>query len=374
MTIKVCFIILGLHFSGAENVLVQYLKGNEKLEPYFVFVFSGKAKKQFAKEFGESKCFEMKMSYHKNELRFIPRLAQWRIAPKLKEILSSIEPDLIYTNNTLESMLCGNLVTKINIPAFAHIHDMKNAYGTFIKVIETNKALKNYTRVFTVSEACKHSWNNENMDVVYNGIPQYYYTIEKNNAKKDGFCIGYVGMISRRKGADMLVKLVREIKEVNWHIAYNLIQDGFEDQIEYLKTQSNVMTSMNVLPENMPSFFDGLDMLIIPSRQDPLPTVAIEAMARHKLVVGFNVGGISELIGNNELIVDGISEKVLKDKIYEIISWSQEKRFLMQENLYIKAKEKFSQEKKRQIINQAIEAVVQNSVSEVSNTNQGDRC
>ena len=46
----------------------------------------------------------------------------------------------------------------------------------------------------------------------------------------------------------------------------------------------------------------------------------------------------------------------------------------MQENLYIKAKEKFSQEKKRQIINQAIEAVVQNSVSEVSNTNQGDRC
>ena len=43
---KVIFVILGLDFSGAENVLIQYLDGNSEIDPYFVFIYEGNAAQQ----------------------------------------------------------------------------------------------------------------------------------------------------------------------------------------------------------------------------------------------------------------------------------------------------------------------------------------
>ncbi|MCV6602927.1 MAG: glycosyltransferase, partial [Cohaesibacter sp.] len=47
---------------------------------------------------------------------------------------------------------------------------------------------------------------------------------------------------------------------------------------------------------------DGADMLILPSRQEGLPRVVIEAMARALPVVSNNIGGASELLDHRQMI------------------------------------------------------------------------
>lgn len=49
---KVLFVILGLDFSGAENVLIQYLDGNSEIDPYFAFIYEGNAAQHFNEKFG----------------------------------------------------------------------------------------------------------------------------------------------------------------------------------------------------------------------------------------------------------------------------------------------------------------------------------
>ena len=74
---KVIFVILGLDFSGAENVLIQYLDGNSEIDPYFVFIYEGNAAQHFSERFGASKVFQLKICYIKNELRFLPKVTQY---------------------------------------------------------------------------------------------------------------------------------------------------------------------------------------------------------------------------------------------------------------------------------------------------------
>lgn len=52
---KILFVILGLDFSGAENVLIQYLDGNNEIDPYFAFIYNGAASIEFAKSLEQAK-------------------------------------------------------------------------------------------------------------------------------------------------------------------------------------------------------------------------------------------------------------------------------------------------------------------------------
>lgn len=361
MSIKVCFVILGIDFSGAENVLYQYLDGNSDIDPFFVFIYKGKAYEKFTQLKGKECCIQLDIPYCKNVLRFFPWIAQRMIGEKLIQTVDKIYPDVIYANNTLETMLCGNVVKKLKIPAFGHIHDMRDSYGTPMKVKATEKAFQNYTKIFTVSEACKASWCKQSLEVVYNGIPSKYYSDQICKKENKTFTVGYVGMISKRKGSDMLFDVIQRNTDYEWHIAYNIVQDDMEHYVETAERLPMVDIVKNIKADDMLAFYDGIDLLVIPSRHDPLPTVAIEAMARHKLVIGFRVGGVPELIGDERLIINGISSIALERKITEIMGWSKEQRKEISEAMHDRAKKMFSLEKKRKTINQTLKDAVDNA-------------
>jgi glycosyltransferase involved in cell wall biosynthesis len=64
------------------------------------------------------------------------------------------------------------------------------------------------------------------------------------------------------------------------------------------------------------SLLDSSDLFIIPSATEGLPRVVIEAMARGLPVIGSNVGGIPELVRNNDLFkvgdTNGLTELILR--------------------------------------------------------------
>jgi glycosyltransferase involved in cell wall biosynthesis len=80
----------------------------------------------------------------------------------------------------------------------------------------------------------------------------------------------------------------------------------------------NVKFTGNLLPEDIPCIMSSLDLLLLPSLNEGMPRVTLEALALGVPVIGSNVGGIPESIGEencfdlDEKFVKNISTRALE--------------------------------------------------------------
>ncbi len=160
------------------------------------------------------------------------------------------------------------------------------------------------------------------------------------------FRIGLVGEISKRKGADRWKNIFQRIVENCQDVEFVVIGEGLSEP-EFAK---NVKASISGLPvtflgrrEDMKEQYAGLDVILVLSRQDPLPTVIIEAGFSGVPAVGTRVGGIPELIEDNRsgFLVDSDVEVVQAiEKLMNPQKWNE-----MSEASFQKMKQEFSIEK-----------------------------
>jgi len=109
--------------------------------------------------------------------------------------------------------------------------------------------------------------------------------------------IAYVGRDSHEKGIDILKEAESEI---NGNVVY-CTDRSWEDAMQIIKSSS---------------------MLVVPSRMESLPTTVKEAFYLNVPVIGTNVGGIPELIINNEtgIIVPPENPSKLAQAVNELLS------------------------------------------------------
>lgn len=306
--IKVCFVVSGLGYSGAEIVLDRYIENNDLIDPFFIVIYQSEdIIKKYIYKYGENRVFALNIKHSKNILRFLPWIDIKKVDKEIIKYLNSIEPDIVYANNTIEVMLLSKYAKLANVMCIGHIHDMKNSIRSIIRREITQNILKYYDKILTVSYATKNEWKNNDIEVIYNGIDKNLF----NNSAFDTDInsIGFVGSISDRKGVDIL------IEEVD-----NLINQGFNINIAYSNIENKKIYNKLLekkekynkeirLYENLPSseiikLYKDIDILIVPSRRDPLPTVVIEAISQGTLVIGNNIDGIPEMIIDNRLLFD----------------------------------------------------------------------
>jgi glycosyltransferase involved in cell wall biosynthesis len=82
--------------------------------------------------------------------------------------------------------------------------------------------------------------------------------------------------------------------------------------------------------EDIPTMLSQLDILVVPSLQEPFGKIVIEGMAMAKPVVASRVGGIPEIILNGEtgLLVPPGDTEALRRALYTLIT-NPEKRYAM---------------------------------------------
>ena len=93
-----------------------------------------------------------------------------------------------------------------------------------------------------------------------------------------------------------------------------LVKDlGIDNQVQFLG---------NISRSELGDYYLNADVVCIPSRNDPLPTVVLEAMVARKPVIGTNIGGIPFMIedGVNGFIVPDEDFKSLANKLQYFIS------------------------------------------------------
>lgn len=365
MHVKVLVIVSGFAYSGAEIVLNRYLSGNDIIDPYFAIIYnSQEVYNELIKNYDKKRIYKLDLKHEKNNLRFVPNLESIRLKKGLKEIIKDLNPNIIFANNTIETMLIGLQSSYYNVPIVGYVHDMKSSIKTPIRVYYTKKALKNINKVITVSNACKQNWNNSNMKVIYNGLPKEFYNLKYRKSIKN---IGFVGTLSYRKGFDVFLKIVDRMLEnderINVLICYNRCEnEELLNNLEILKIKHNerVKVSYKLFGDEIIEFYDKIDILVVPSRQDPLPTVIMEAIARGCLVIGSELDGIPELLNYKKEFMfklDNILD--IQNRLEYIISLNENMIRKFTGELFSNAENKFQNSVKKEVLNNEIISLLQ---------------
>ena len=153
-------------------------------------------------------------------------------------------------------------------------------------------------------------------------------------------CVGTFSIMY--KGQDVLLRALAQMSNAGCEATVTFVGDGrYRSDIEHLARQlglservkfcGNLPAGQAVIAE-----LDKADVFVLPSRQDGLPRVVIEAMARGLPCIGSHVGGIPELIGAGELVPPN-DTSALASKIVELLRDPVRMTQLSQRNLRVAA-------------------------------------
>jgi len=120
------------------------------------------------------------------------------------------------------------------------------------------------------------------------------------------FVVGLVGaLVTRHKGQDLLVEVARRVAREHPDLQFVLVGDG-EDEAA-LRAQSRGFSNVELtgFVDDVGSYLEVFDVVTLPSREEGLGSVLLDAMDHGKAIVGARVGGIPELVteGENGLLV-----------------------------------------------------------------------
>jgi glycosyltransferase involved in cell wall biosynthesis len=231
---------------------------------------------------------------------------------------------LVYANSILSGSALNFLQPK-RIPVITHIHELKNAFLKYSGKYGW-ESIKEYTDYFiccsrSVLEnllenqpGCK-----ERAQVIYEFIPISEFPIadqrfrfrEKYGISQTEFVIGSVGIISSRKGADLLIQVASEHSKKSpiparfvWFGAKSNLEyfDYLESEVRRLKLENRIRFLGEI--QKASNIYPIFDLFLLPSREDPFPLVCLEAAAAGLPIVCFkDSGGMAEFVGDDAGIV-----------------------------------------------------------------------
>lgn len=143
--------------------------------------------------------------------------------------------------------------------------------------------------------------------------------IEKKQAGK--FIIGYIGQLISRKGLDVLLDSLAQLKNVEWELF--LIGEGPQrEELEQRALELGVVENTHFLGfrEDRLAFLRGFDVFVLPSRLEGIPRCLMEAMAAKVPVIASDIPGCNDLIKHGEtgLLFHPNDVHDLNNKVYSI--------------------------------------------------------
>jgi len=149
--------------------------------------------------------------------------------------------------------------------------------------------------------------------------------------------IGYAGGLLHEKGVDLLLYACSGLRG-EWSL--RIVGDGdrrtaLQALAQQLNIADRVQIDKRLDSEQMPDFYRGIDVLVLPSRtmpnwQEQFGRVLIEAMACAVPVIGSDSGEIPNVIGEAGLIVAENDADMLRQRLQELLGAPQTRAHLGQ--------------------------------------------
>lgn len=228
------------------------------------------------------------------------------------EAIEKEEPDIIHTH--MERAEFFGFFVK-DVPRihthhyFSRLVDSKGITDKIRRYIHKFMSVR-YDRYIMVSEALTSFYKNEQRltetqtMTIYNGVN--IEALQKGHSKiyfdfidPDDFVIGFVGRLSPEKGCDILLKAVSKINDSCPSFHTLIVGEGPErSRLDRLVNDCNLAAKVHFLGfrKDVPSIYQTINVLVMPSHTEGLPMAAIEALSCGVPVVGSRVGGLPEIV------------------------------------------------------------------------------
>jgi glycosyltransferase involved in cell wall biosynthesis len=200
-----------------------------------------------------------------------------------------------------------------------------------------------------------------NVEVIYNGVDinvfkpaQSNFLFEKFHIDSGKQLIGYIGLITRRKGIEYLIRALPLVKEKTDAIKLIIIGEYKQSDESYFAEIKRIIKDLSLendvyftgLLKDVRDAINSLDVVVLPSLEERCSRSLLESLACAKAAVATRVGGSPEIVENgvNGILVEPENEKQLAEALIKLLG-DQELRRQMGENGRLKAEEKFNMDK-----------------------------
>ena len=232
-----------------------------------------------------------------------------------------------------EGYAAMRLSQKYSIPYIvtAHggeIHSLSYDFHTLVREILRNASRAIFVSKALMKDACeKLDYDKSNGIVIPNGVDtNVFKPMDKEEARKklslplDKKIVGFVGNLIEVKGADRLPAIARELLKLRSDIFFFIVGDGPLLKMLREKMPRDISLFSGRLEYGlMPMAMNSIDVLVVPSRREGFGTVILEARACGARIVGTNVGGIPEAVGDERL--PSSDSENLSEELAQRISW-----------------------------------------------------
>lgn len=242
------------------SYLLQVKNHKKKLRPY-AFVKNKLSKKLF-----NFRKHKLEILQHEVEMADVIIVCGQLTSKYLKEIVNYSsdykKPCMVRTTGTINPFKKSDFEFLNQVSRFIH-HSEKNASN--LNTI--------YDLPYTVIDQCALN------DSKLLALPI---------AKEKPLRFGFLGRLSIEKGIIELVDFFSN------QLEYNLLIAGNGPLLNQVINKKNIEYIGQVEPQNLPFFFEKIDVLIISSHEESGPLVGLEAMAAGKIIVSTDVGAMKD--------------------------------------------------------------------------------
>jgi glycosyltransferase involved in cell wall biosynthesis len=230
-----------------------------------------------------------------------------------------IDFDVIHAHMTVPAGFAGVILSKIyRKPALITCH------GSDINIYPQTRVLRQFARfalkksdlIVTVSNNLKNKVQDldiksDKIKVIQNGVDSTVFKIEDKEQARGKLGITdkekiilYVGQLSQAKGLDYLLRAFGTILTTEANVYLYIIGDGTDavrlrTTVKSLSLERKVFLTGPRPNHEIPKWLAASDLLCLPSLNEGLPCVILEALSSGRPVVATNVGGIPEILDND---------------------------------------------------------------------------
>jgi glycosyltransferase involved in cell wall biosynthesis len=287
-------------------------------------------------------------------VRRISPLNDVRALYDIVRLIKAETPDVVHTHTSKAGIL-GRLAARIaKVPTVVHTPHGHVFYGHFDPLISRiflwiEKLFAPLTdRVVTLTAGENRDYlelnvyPREKLVKIHSGVDIEKFkqvpdsAVEKKRSLglgQDGLVVGFIGWLMPIKGPMHLLRAMATVWQD--HDDTNLVLIGKGDldvalRAEAMKMSANGRVNFLGWRSDIDAIMPLLDILVLPSLNEGMGRVLVEAMAAGKPIVASNVGGIPDLVQHeyNGLLVPPADDKALAAAIMQLIN-NPEKAKLM---------------------------------------------
>ncbi len=285
---KILYLVKTLDVGGAERFTFNLCK-------YFVNVFAEVTVFSSGGIF-EEELKKLGVKTTNSTLAYRTRIKNYfKLKNELKLLLSKNHFDIIHCQHRYFVPIIKSLKSKNTSLVYTANNYFNDLYQRFlfpdVAVAISSTIYKNLISTLSIKS---------------NRIIQINYGVEENTLKKVSSVIhiGFVGRLIKEKGIYDLVEAAKIL--ISHNIRFRLLIKGTgpeKDKISKIISDPllNSFIQIDNIDTNIEKIYNNLDIIVLPSKlNEGLPVSILESLVNKILVVTTSVGGVQDVIRNNE--------------------------------------------------------------------------